>query len=318
MVQKPPKKGHGCLKIILLAIFVPPVILVGLFLFATRERWKSNDTVLRSYQPSAEIADIAETVTFTDEGKATFYRANPEFIAGEEFRSHCLKNNGIELALGCLVYHTPGKGPFSPPKIFLMNLDNPEYEDHKYTAAVHETMHLVYLRLSSDEKKSLNALLEQEFTTRQDDPHLTVNIGLIKEAGEEGDYLDELHSVFAVEYADLSPALEEYYRHYFSNRGVVVQLYQNGGLEKRLHRFEEVGYQASQLNSELLEMQSQLETYQSAGNIDAYNNLVGQFNAKVSQYNTLANESQRLYSEVDEFYKYFNPNYQAPQEVTSQ
>lgn len=299
------------LKKIFLIIIVAPILLFGgLFFYATRERRASSKAVLKNYQPSEEISEIAQAVAFTNEGKANFYRTNPEFVEGETFRKHCLKNKGIELALGCLVGYTPGKNPFSPPKMFLLKIDNPEYEDHKYPASVHETMHMVYKRLSSNEKENINSLLEKEFMGRQDDDHLIANINTLKDVG--GDYVDELHSVFAVEYSDISPELEEYYSQYFENRQTVVGLYQSGGLEKRVRKVEQLNAEAAALNTKLLDLQALLQGYQNSGNTSAYNKLVPQFNSMVNSYNAKAAEVTKLYNEVSEFYKYFNPNYQPP------
>lgn len=294
------------LKKIFLVLLAIPVIL---FLYASKDRRASDEAVLKNATPNDEIVSIAKTVTFTNKGKANFYRTNPEFVTQAIFSKHCGKK--VELSLGCIIGYTPGRSPFSPPKIFLLKIEDPEYQDHKYAASVHETMHMVYMKLSSDEKQALHPLLEKEFQARQDDPHLTANMTMLKDSG--GDYLDELHSVFAVEYLNLSPELETHYSQYFNDRTVIVDLYQNGGLETKIRNFETINAQTTALNSQLLDLQSQLQGYQSSGNLTAYNNLLPQFNNLVYSYNAKVAQANQLYQEIDQFYKYFNPNYQTPQ-----
>jgi len=295
-------------KKILLLLLITPVVL---FLIASKDRRASDEAVLKNANPSQEIANIAEKVSFNDTGKATFYRANPEFVTQDEFVKHCRKNKNIELSLGCIIGYTPGRSPFSPQKIFLLKIEDEEYQDHKYSASVHEAMHLAYWLLPSAEKETLNPILEKEFQARQDDVHLTSNMTMLKDAG--GEYLEELHSVFAVEYSDLSPELETYYSKYFVDRTIIVDLYQNGSLETKIRSFESLNAQAATLNSQLLNLQSQLQGHQNAGNITAYNNLLPQFNNQVNVYNAKLAQSKSLFKDIEQFYLLFNPNYKTPQ-----
>jgi hypothetical protein len=313
---KQKKKGFGCLPIILVLIGLPILAIGGFIFFASAGLRVSDEEVLKTYQPSAAIAEIAEKTFLTQKGLATFYRDDPELVDGDTFRKYCFAN-GVE-ALACNA-PKPGGGPFGGRKIFLLNIEDPNFEDHKYSAAVHEMLHSAYTRLSSSERKEIDNLLNQELARHQDDPHLTGPIEILKSRGsKEKDILDELHAKFGVEYIDISEELEEYYSLYFSDRAKIVDLFASGGFNSRIRRMEVLRQEAVDLDSQLRSMKAQLGSYQNSGDDTSYNNLVGPFNNLVVQYNSKANESQRIYNEVKDFYTYFNPDYQPLETAGSQ
>ncbi|MBI3069805.1 MAG: hypothetical protein HYY87_00680 [Candidatus Levybacteria bacterium] len=281
------KKGIGCLRIVLIILATPILLfIVGFAFLAVKALLDSDEKFLRTYQPTAEIADLAEKNTLTDKGKAILYRADPQFVETQSFAKYCqVKKGGVE-PLACIAPN-PERGPFAGRQIFLLKIDDPEFTDHKYAATAHEMLH---------------ALLDQELSKHQDDPHLAVVIDILnqkKDKRSDGVH-DELHSKFGVEYSDLSPELEEYYKQYFADRSKVVELFKNGGFNSRVRRMDEISYQ-------LKTLAPQITTYEQAGDVANYNRLVG-------QYNSLAAESQRIYSEINEFYQYFNPDYKSPEE----
>lgn len=151
-IQAQKKKRFGCLTWILIIIGTPILLFAGLFYFGSSELRRSDEEVLKTYKPSAEIADIAEKNTLTEKGKAALYRAQPEFVDGEVFRKYCL-GNGVE-ALAC-VGPKRGGGPFGGRQIHLLKIDDPQFADHKYAAAMHEMLHAIYDRLSSMKKLML-------------------------------------------------------------------------------------------------------------------------------------------------------------------
>lgn len=297
------KKGKGCL--IVFVAFI--AFIIGGMVYSSRD-WRSDESVLKNYKPTAKIAGIAEKITLTDHGKATFYRTNPRLVDGESFRQTCFAN-GVE-ALGCATGF----------KILLLQIDDPKFADHKFSAAAHEMLHIAYRRLGTEEKKNLNALLEKELSRHEDDVHLTEVKKTLEEKqkakkGKQG-FLDELHSKFAVEYKDLLPELEEYYKKYFKDRVKVVTLFQSGGFGSRTRKMDEIRYELDLLAPRLTSMESQLTAYQNAGNQEGFNSLIGQYNSTVAQYNAMVAESQRSYSEVEQFYTYFNPDYKPPENKT--
>lgn len=311
------KKGIGCFKIALiiiaLIIFTPILLLAGFFYFGSAQLRRSDAEVLKTYQPIPEITDIADKNALTDKGKATFYRSNPTFVDAQAYIKYCQTlARGIE-SLACNA-PKPGGGPFGGRQIFLLKIDDPKFEDHKYSASIHEMLHSAYQRLGSDEKKRLGPLLDQELSKRQDDPHLVTIIETLKEKKGDKSIREELHSKFGVEYKNLSPELEEYYKQYFVDRNKVVELFQKGGFNSKVRKMDQLKQELGPLNAQLTNISSQLTTYKNAGDIDQYNNLVPQFNNMISQYNAKVAETNRIYKEIEKFYQYFNPDYQPPQE----
>lgn len=313
MTQKSPqdKRGVGCFRIFLIVLSIPVLVIGGLILFGTSELRRSDEEVLKTYQPSPEVAEIAEKNALTDKGKATFYRSNPEFVDGDIFRKYCVVD-GIE-GLAC-VGPRRGGGPFGGRQIFLLKISDPKFSDHKYSAAVHEMLHAAYERLSPSEKNGLNKLLEEELSKRADDIHLMGPVNILKGKGKKNKDIDsELHSKFGVEYSDLSPELEDYYRQYFKDRTKVVELFKNGGFNSRVRRIDEIRSETEKLAPQLKSMENQLTVYQNSGDAENFNNLLGQYNSMVAQYNAKAMESQTIYNEIQEFYKYFRPDYKPPE-----
>lgn len=307
------KKGIGCLTVALIVIFIPVVLLGGFIFFATADLRRSDEDILKTYQPSPEIAEIAEKNTLTDHGKATLYRTEPLLVDAKSYVKFCQTiARGIE-PLACNA-PKPGGGPFGGREIFLLKIDDVRFADHKYAAAVHEMLHTAYGRLSSDEKKRLTPLLEQELSKHGDDTYLLSVLDTMKQRkNSQDDILNELHSKFGVEFSDLSVGLEDYYKQYFTNRQKVVELFQNGGFDSRARRMDEISYELKTLAPKLTSLQNQLTAYQNAGDMTSYNNLVGQFNSMVYQYNAKAAESQRIYAEIQQFYNYFKPGYTPPE-----
>src|SRR3989344_6300531 len=310
------KKGVGCLKIVLIALATPILLfIVGFAFFAVKALLDSDEKVLRTYQARPEVADLAEKNTLTDKGKAILYRADPQFVDVRNFAKYCqVKEGGVE-PLACIAPN-PERGPFAGRQIFLLKIDDPEFSDHKYAASVHELLHYAYDRSNSSKKERLNVLLDAELSKRQDDPHLTAVIDILKKKTDkrENDIHSELHSKFGVEYTDLSPELEEHYKTYFVDRQAVVELYRKGGFNSRTRRIDALNGELTAMNKQLNTLKNQLTEYQNAGSIDQYNALVPQFNSMVSQFNTKAAESRKVYSEVQQFYQYFKPDYQPPED----
>ncbi|MBI1982414.1 MAG: hypothetical protein HYS68_02435, partial [Candidatus Levybacteria bacterium] len=97
------KKGIGCLRIVLIILATPILLfIVGFAFLAVKALLDSDEKFLRTYQPTAEIADLAEKNTLTDKGKAILYRADPQFVETQSFAKYCqVKKGGVE-PLACI------------------------------------------------------------------------------------------------------------------------------------------------------------------------------------------------------------------------
>lgn len=314
---KQKKKGGGCLRIVLIILAIPFILFFGLFAFtAVRSFIDTDEKFLQSYRGTPDIVDIAERLTLTEKGKAVLYRADPQLVDAQNFTKYCqVKKGGVE-PLAC-VAPNPERGPFAGRQIFLLRIDDPEFADHKYAASAHEMLHQAYKKIRSSKREQLNALLNQELSKRQGDPHLAAVIDiLLKQMSKDTDDVNsELHSKFGVEYSDISPELEKHYRQYFTDRQKVVQLYRGGGVNSRVRQIDALNAELTSLNNQLTSLKNQLTSYKNSGDIDSYNNLLPQFNSLVSQFNAKVAKLNRIHSEIQEFYSLFKPDYQPPQEI---
>ncbi|MDP3992727.1 MAG: hypothetical protein Q8Q05_00715 [bacterium] len=302
------KKRHGCLKGCFKGCLVIAVLVVALVIYGAVKSgsFLSDESIIKKFPPSTVIADIALQNTYTDKGKAMLYRTDPKFVDGETFRAICAAD-GIE-GLACT----------DTKKTTLLQIDDPEFIDHKYSAATHEMLHVAYYRLTDTETTAVNALLDQELARHQDDDHLVSILDILKEkkAGDTETMYSELHSKFGVEYTDLVPGLEEHYKLYFVNRAEVVRLYQEGGFNSRVRRIDQLKQEGVAMEKKIDALNSTLRSLQAAGvaneDVDDFNAKVNQHNSLVRQYNAKAAESQKLFAEVETFYRYFNPDYKSP------
>lgn len=311
----PKKKGKGCLIGCLSAVGILIVLFVGLEVFRRYAVRRMDETFLQTYQPSPHIAEIAERTTMTDKAKKIFYRADPEFIQTDTFVQYCLERKGVELALACARSETPGEKKGSGPRIFLLQVEDPRFVDSKFPASAHELLHLVFHKLSSEEKVRLGLLLDAELERRQDDTNLLEIVDILKTAGSDKEAIyNEMHSVFGVEFRDISPELETYYAQYFTDRLQVVGMHETGGLETRIRKINQLSQETKALNAKLVGLNSQLTNLKNAGATDQFNSLVPQFNSLVNQYNAKVREGNKIYAEIEVFYKLINPDFQPPQE----
>ncbi len=312
------KSGKGCFKGCLVVLVIIVVCITGLEIFRRYAMRRYEENFLKTYTPSAELAEIAQKTSLTDKAKKIFYQADPEFIGSDIFATYCLGRNGAELALACARSSTPDNKKSSKPRIFLLRIEEPEFADSRFPSSAHEILHIAYRKLSTEERERIGNLIDQELARRQDDSHLRGIGDIIKTSGDDAneELRNEMHSIFGVEYRDISSELEEYYAQYFFDRKALVLLYENAGFEKRIRKIGEIARQTKIVDSQLTSMSTQLTAYQKSGDTDSYNSMVAEFNAKVYQYNAKVQEGKKLYSDIEVLYALINPSYQPPQEKT--
>lgn len=251
---------------------------------------------LRGYEPSATVAQLATDTTMTPSAQHLFYVFRPELNDKSSFRSYCTEWAEATVVLGCYVTN---RG------IYLYDVQDPRLQGVKQTTAAHEMLHVAYQRLSADERRRINALLEEAYKNVTD-TRIRATIDAYKKNGD--DAVNELHSILATEVATLPPELEAYYKRYFSDRSKLVGYYlayedeftsrqqkveqydaQLEALEARVTSNKaSLEYQAQQLDTERV----QLDNYLAAGNYQAYNAGVINFNNQVRQYNALADATR--------------------------
>ena len=249
--------------------FLSLALVAGAILAVVNRQQIIDEISFRQYQPSAEIAQIADRSGMSAAGKRLFYIAHPQLKSAAEFNEECRRVEKASPILGCYDQ--------SASAIYIYNVANPELDGVKEVTASHEMLHAAYARLSAEEKSRLEPLLEQAYQKVKTDK-FTERMNYYERA-QPGSRTNELHSILGTEFADLGSELEQYYTRYFSDRSAIVKLH-----AQYSNKFDSVENEASSLRTSLtarkLDIESRVNQY--AADVEQYNQRVKAFNQKAA------------------------------------
>lgn len=248
---------------------------------------------LRNYSPPAEITALADQTTMTDSAKHLLYINHTQIQDRDEFNASCPNNGGEQtIILGC--YHARQTG------IFVFKVTDPQLDGVEQVTVAHEVLHAAYERFSSSEKKKIDAMLQDYYDNQLQDKRIKDTIDAYR-TSEPNDLVNEMHSIFGSEIANLPPLLEAHYQKYFKNRSVVAAYaakYQSAftsrkdqiaAYDAQLKALKETIEQSEadlqRQSSELNAKRQELDNLLSSGNTEAYNGGVEAFNANIKAYN---------------------------------
>jgi len=269
---------------------------------------------LRSYSAPAAVSQIATDDTMTAKARRIFYVNRPALTADKTYFNQQCGNKEQTIILGC--YHGNQRG------IYVYAVSDARLAGVEQVTSAHEMLHAAYDRLSREERTRINGLLEDFYQNDLQDKRIKDTIDLYKKI-EPNDVVNEMHSVFGTEVANLSPALETYYQQYFTTRSKVAQYaatYQN--------EFTSREAQIAADDAKLAEMKKQIDSSQTTldqkyqalvaqkteldaqrnhniaaynAGVEPYNNAVASYNAAVvalknliAQYNALVDERNAI------------------------
>ena len=278
------------------------IIIVGFF--AWNQRYAIYDYVrLQNYTPSPEITMLAQDSGMSSKGQNIFYVNDPQIADQATFNSKCPQKEQ-SIVLGC----------YNGREIYVYNVTEEQLSGIKEVTAAHEMLHAAYDRLSSSEKKSVDAMLLSVFDSIQDQ-----RLKNIIEAYRKDDpsvVSNELHSIIGTEVRNLPPQLEQYYQKYFTDRSKVVSLSEQyemvfidaknkadqllGDLSLRKAEIDRLEKQVAQTMATLQQQKVTLENLKNSGNAEQYNSLVPSYNQTVKQYNQLVQEVGQLINEYNQ------------------
>lgn len=247
---------------------------------------------LRDYQPPASISALAAATTMTPQATHVFYVNHPQLFEDvNAFRSQCSQSEKT-IVLGC--YHPDQEG------INVYDVKDERLHGVEEVTAAHEMLHAAYDRLSSKERDRIDGLLQAYFKNQLDDQRVISTINSYKET-EPNDIVNEMHSIFGTEIAQLPQPLEDYYKRYFADRPAVVRFADSykGEFTKRIAQINAYDVQLAELKARIEAEESSLEAQASdinaerarmdslrnSNRIEEYNAAVPGFNAKVEVYN---------------------------------
>ncbi len=323
MFQPKRKKVGVITSIIVCLVLITSAALIVLF----RQRIVDQMTVWQ-FKPSDQISNIAKRDGMSDYGKFLFYASQPELDAAQYFNSVCSRIETTTSILGC----------YSNYRMYIYDVTNTQLDGIREVTAAHETLHAAYVRLGKDEKDKVNVLLEAEYKKLENNKDFAELIAFYDRT-EPGERDNELHSVIATEVVDMAPALETYYKQYFSDRQNVVQLY-----VKYNGVFQDLATKASSLSDQLTALAKTITDESAQYNIDAQtltqdvtafdkrakigdftsqgqfdteravlsaritstntksksiNSDIAKYNAILDEYNSIASQSKKLYNSID-------------------
>lgn len=271
--------------IILLALLSFPV-LVYLNAQALSDWWQ-----LRGYTPSAAVTALASEDTMTPYARHVFYVNHPDLESNAaQFRSDCNETEQT-IVLGC--YHSDQRG------IFVYDVHDPRLAGVQQVTAAHEMLHAAYDRLSGQDRHNVDIMM-QSYYSSVTDQRIIDTINDYKKT-EPNDVVNEMHSIFGTEVADLPAPLEHYYAKYFTNRQAIAA-YANSYQAEFTGREDQIKADDAQLavlrtriqdeesslqaqSSKIDADRSRLDSERSSGDVAGYNAGVAPFNREVDAYN---------------------------------
>jgi hypothetical protein len=288
---------------------------IGLLLFAIVFAWlavaERNNIFdwwrLHEYTPPAHITALAGDDTMTAKASSLFYVNHPQLESSSVFNKACPPGSEHTIVLGC--YHPVENG------IFLYTVTDSRLAGVEQVTAAHEMLHAAYDRLDSKTRNYVDGLLENYYQRDLHDPTILAEIAAYKKS-EPHDVVNEMHSVFGTEVANLPAPLEAYYRQYFSNRKKITQYTTayRSALTSREAVVKRYDVQLSGLKSQITNDRSNLGTVlhtitdlkaklaaeQRSATVSAYNNDAAAYNVEADRYNNLVSSLRNLINQYNQ------------------
>ena len=232
----------------LLAIALP---VSGGVYYTAHARLIADRQSVADYTPSDNIASLVERADLNDVGTFIFYTSHPELNTANEFNTAC----GIrpeQFLLGCYTGET----------IHLYDVTEERLDGLREVTAAHEMLHAAFDRLDTASQDHLGDLLEKAYEEHGDDPELAERMDAYA-VSQPGTRITELHSIIGTEFADLDPELETYYKRYFNDRSVVVDLHAS-----YMKVFSDLEQQTTDLSNQILALADEIESDTATFNAD--------------------------------------------------
>lgn len=263
------------------ASLVVTFISVALTLFLVVNRQAVIDQVtVWQYQPSAEIAAFAERSGMNDRGRFIFYASQPNLEGTQAFNAKCSRIEQSTAVLGC----------YDGRNIFVYDVPNEKLDGIREVTSAHEMLHAAYLRLNEEQKQKVDALVEAEYKTLQNDAKFAERMAFYART-EPGERDNELHSIIGTEVTAISPELEKHYANYFTDRTKVVALH-----AQYASVFASLQARGDELSAQLTALADSIEA-----SVSRYNSDVQRLNNDIADFNARANSGS--FGSQEEFEK---------------
>lgn len=230
------------------------------------------------YTPTSLIASFVDRTAMNSEGKFLFYSAKPQLLGQTQFNKACPTSDSNMAILGC----------YNGQDIYIYNVTNTQLDGIRDVTAAYEMLHAAYKRLSPTDLTKVDSLIEAEYK-KQGDAAMKQLVAYFA-VSEPGQRDNELFSMVATQLTHISPQLETYYSRYFSNRQVVVSLY-----NKYIGVFKSLKSRADSLSKQITALSASISSRSNQYNTDAQT-----LNNDIASFNNLANNNG--FSSQQQFY----------------
>ena len=247
------------------AVLVLAVAAGGLLAYVHRSEISDHFTA-SSFEASARVEQVRGEIELTASGDRIFMASQPTIGGRDEFNKWCAGVDHAEEGhvLGC----------FADKRIRLFEVTDQRLTGVVETTAAHELLHAAWIRMSQDERSELSKVLIAEYDALVETDEEFKQRMSVYESLSSSAFANELHSVFGTEVAHLSPALEEHYSSWFTDRQVIVGWYDGyHGV------FVQLKAEAERLSSELEALRAEIEDRSAT-----YDIAVQQFNADAAEF----------------------------------
>jgi flagellar hook-associated protein FlgK len=245
---------------------------------------------LRNYQAPAQVSKLASEDKLTPYASHILYVTHPKLEDNPQFSKECPQSEQ-SIVLGCYIGGIAYFG--SSSNLFVKTVSDPRLNGVEEVTLAHEMLHAAYDRMGKDEKDKVNAMLMDYYQHGLTDPRIIETMNSYKKS-EPNDLVNEMHSIFGTEIADLPTPLDNYYKKYFSDRASVTAFAANYENEftSRSNQIKVYDQQLSLSKDKIKQLQDQLsaeltsiESDRSAVERSNDSSLINQYNARVSAYN---------------------------------
>jgi hypothetical protein len=247
---------------------VAAALLLTITLFITLNRQYVLDVVhFWTYQPTTEVKQVVTRAMFNDLGTFTFYAARPDIETGSKFNSHCDRKEQSTAILGC----------YANDRIYLFEVADKRLDGITEVTAAHEMLHVVYARMSDEDRAKVNVLVEAEYRKLSNNPEFADRMAFYDRT-EPGERDNELHSIIGTEIEKISPELETHYAKYFNSRSKLLELF---------NRYNTV---FNQLDAEAKALGKKLDQLAASIEVDSakYNSSITSLNEDIVDFNKRA------------------------------
>lgn len=231
---------------------------------AQRRQAYADQWVVWTEPPPAEIEALAEELQLTETGRRIFFASRPQVESAASFQEHCPVES--QLVLGC--YFRKG--------IYIYSVTDERLAGTIEATAAHELLHAFHDRLSPDEQRRIDALVNAYVATLPEtDPNVAIVAGY-----DESQRSDEWHSRLGTSYADLPAELEQHYAQLFLDRTRVLAFDSGSTAE-----FDDYASRIAQLESAIHAAYDDLETRSAA-----YDAAIVELNSDIESFNARADD----------------------------